>query len=146
MVSIWDHTFPYIFLGLHFSINSATLHYPPLLNQSPKKLQNPGDRRELQLYFYNRYITTFMHLGHLTSIYLYLWIMILISTKIYNPQENRKKWILCDESGLRLYIKGITFSSTSVYWKQSRCRWSCMPLKLILRKSFMRAQKILKTL
>ena len=78
---------------LNSNLNSENLHHPPVLRKLPKKLQNSENRQELNFYFENRYITTFMHLGHLIAVYLYLPNMILTSMKIHNLQVFKKSSI-----------------------------------------------------
>ena len=53
---------PTYFGSLNTNLYSENLHHPPVLNKSPKKLRNPE----------NRYIITFMHLGHHIPTYLHL--------------------------------------------------------------------------
>ena len=98
------------FGSLKTNLNSENVHHPPVLSKSAKKLQNPENRQELRFHFQNRYITTFVHLGHLIFTYLYLLNMILTSIKIHNTQVLKKScvkslktgkiWISCNESNM----------------------------------------------
>ena len=100
------HTY---FGALNTNLTSENLNYPSVLCKSTKNLRSPENRQELRFDFEMRYMTTFMHLGHVIPIYLYLPNMILTSTNIHNPQVLKKssvktlkteKKILCYESDI----------------------------------------------